>query len=88
VRRNRFFIKKIAFCAGFWLLLVLTGSDVRAVESSGASDLPVTQAWMSEALDRIDKRLADIEELQERMLEMQDKLSEEHKQIRYWVHRN
>jgi hypothetical protein len=50
-------------------------------------DLAVSQAWMQEALNRIETRLMNIEEQQKKILEGQGKLSAEHTQLRYWVHK-
>ena len=47
----------------------------------------MTQVAVKDALLKIEIRLAAIEKNQEKILEGQTKLSEEHTQLRYWVHR-
>lgn len=42
---------------------------------------------MQEALHKTEARLTAIEKTQEKILEGQKTLSEEHKQLRYWIHK-
>jgi len=82
VKKNRaLFLTAFLGAVGFMCL----ASEALCAEDK---DLPVSQAWMREALNKIETRLTDIEEQQKKILEGQDKLSAEHKQLRYWVHKS
>ncbi|MBP9864779.1 MAG: hypothetical protein KBC91_00100 [Candidatus Omnitrophica bacterium] len=83
--------KSSAINPAFWvlaLILLTMARPAAAEEFSEPLDLPVTQEWMLKALTTIEERLSVIEANQEKILEGQKKLSEEHTQLRYWIHRN
>lgn len=88
MRKNRGLFWGAIFGLAALLLPVLPGALAAAELPGSAEDAAVTQAWMREALDKIEARLTAIEKSQEKILEGQQKLSEEHTQLRYWVHRN
>ncbi len=73
------------------LILVSAGAAAEPPKSTAVVGRLVTEKWMSNLLTKqlkeIEGRLAVIEENQKKILEGQDRLSEEHKQLRYWVHR-
>ena len=75
-------------CLGLLCVGMLLGGELQAAEVLEVENVPVSQAWMREALNKIEARLAAIEENQNRILDGQKLLSEEHRQLRYWVHRN
>ncbi len=80
----------------FWLLraglLAAVFSGFVFTEAARAGDAaqvpPAERGGTQQALARIEARLAVMEANQEKILANQQKLSEEHTQLRYWIHRN
>ncbi len=69
------------------IFLMLAAAQARAEEDVPGLGHPVTQEWLKTELKKIDRRLAVLEKTQQKILEGQEKLSEEHKQLRYWIHK-
>lgn len=85
-KNNRCFFKTFFFTVLF--ITACFSAVLYAEENAEILKLPVTREWMNESLQRIEMRLAEIEARQIEILEGQKKLSEEHTQLRHWVHRN
>lgn len=59
-----------------------------AEDPSDPKNLAAAQTRMLDALSKIEARLTSIEEDQKKILDGQKQLSDEHTQLRYWVHRS
>ncbi len=71
------------------MFLILTVLPITTLAQSNNSEAsgPHPKDELRQALKKIESRLAVMAETQEKILEGQAKLSEEHQQLRYWVHR-
>jgi len=88
VKRIKSFFRRAGSCVVALLILTGLSGTLWAEKFSETLDPPEEQVWLREALNKIENRLASIEEGQKKILEGQAKHSEEHKQLRYWIHRN
>lgn len=71
-----------------FLLAAAAAAPVQAEDGRlTASKEPVTGEGLQSQLLKMELRLAVIEENQKKILQGQEKLSQEHEQLRYWVHR-
>ena len=73
-----------------FLLMAVVDAAAEPPKSTAVVGRLVTHKWMrkllSSELKKIEDRLTVIEENQKKILEGQDKLSEEHQQLRRWIH--
>ena len=73
--------------AGVGAALLLTAFPPHGMADGAAADQFRTKKSVHAELLKIEDRLTAIEKNQGKILEGQAKLSEEHKQLRYWIHR-
>lgn len=79
--------KRISRLAAMAFLIFAMPQAMAAPKNTAVVGRLCTEEWLGPELQKIETRLEALEENQKRILEGQEALSKEHKQLRYWIHK-